>query len=99
MLNQVNPDRRVPMKNHLKTLFKLGITDINGVPNPQMLMACKVLKIDLNDLEPIPMEEFITKKRKEIISKHGEDGLQLHNVQQLAKTEFHYHQRWRQSKI
>lgn len=59
MLNLVAPDRRSLMRTHLKTLYKLGITNDKGVPNPNMLFACKVLKIELEDLEPKTLDDFL----------------------------------------
>ena len=88
MLSTVHPDKRYLMKQHLKIFYQLGITNSKGVPNPKMLLACKVLKIDLEDLEPKTYEDFLQKQHEEIYERSGEVGLRNSNLPKLAKTEY-----------
>ena len=42
-------------------LKRLGIIDNKGNPVESMVAACSVLKIDIKDLEPKSLEEFLKK--------------------------------------
>lgn len=44
------------------TLKRLGIIDQNKKPVPEMIMACKALRINLSDLEPKTFDEFLRKQ-------------------------------------
>ena len=80
-------------------MYKLGITDNKGIPNPEMLLACKLLKIDLEDLEHKTIDDFLKKKHDEIYKNGGEKALNSVNLPQLAEAEFTFYQKRRHSKI
>lgn len=87
------------MNPSFKVFKQLGITDSKGRPNPQMLLALKVLKINLEDLEFKSFDDFLKKHRDSIIEAQGEEGLEVANLQQLAKKEFNFYDKRRKSKI
>lgn len=45
-------------------LKRLGIIDQNKKPVPEMILACKALKINLSDLEPKTFDEFLRKQHE-----------------------------------
>ena len=55
--------KKVLMKGvHKLTLKRLGILDHRGMPNEQMLVACRVLRINIDELETKTLEDFINKQ-------------------------------------
>lgn len=82
----------------VKTLQKLGISDKHGKPNPSMLMACKVLKINLEDLEHKTFEDFLNKHETRALESRNPTQ-QVTNIHQLAKKEYNFYERRRKSKI
>ena len=46
------------------TLKRLGILDSRGQPVEAMMLACKVLQIELSELEPKTKDEFVQKQRE-----------------------------------
>ena len=50
-----------------------------------MIVACKVLKINLTELEPKSFDDFLEKQHEEIYERGGEDELRKVNLPQLAR--------------
>ena len=92
--------KKIPVKRNVaKNLYTLGIVDKQGQPNPQMIIACKVLLIDLEELEPKTFDDFLNKIHSELYDKGGEDAVRNVNVSALAKLEQQIYEKKRQHKI
>jgi hypothetical protein len=61
-------------------LRKLGLLDGNGKPTEQLLIACKVLKIDLKDLEEKKELSFLNKLHDQHYNKDGAEGLKNYDL-------------------
>jgi len=59
------------LRNHILNLKQLGILDSRGNPNENMHQACKILRIELKDLEPIFYNDFLKKTHDELYDLAG----------------------------
>ena len=59
-----------------------------------MLIACKVLKIDLDELEARSFDDFLEKQHELIYERGGNEELRKVNLPELARQEHrHYEKR------
>ena len=70
----------MPMKGAVKTLWRLGICNHRAEGKPEMLMACKVLKISLEDLEVKQVDDFLNNLHDEFYKKGGEAEVRKHDL-------------------
>ena len=64
-----------------------------------MLEACKILKVNLKELESKTYEDFLQKHHNFIYQQGGDKKVQSTDVEALARIEFLHHEKKRQSKI
>jgi hypothetical protein len=64
-----------------------------------MMLACKVLRINLEDLEVKTFDDFLQKQYEEIYERGGEEELSKVNLPQLARIALQHWEKKRQLKI
>ena len=91
--------RNHPKKVNQLELKKLGLIDQNGKPKEALLIACKVLKIDLKDLEEKKELSFLNKLHDEYYNKGGAEGLKDYDIAQMAEHKYKHYSMRRKLKI